>query len=260
MPLADHGSAPVDLFTKLFEFVDDYLSLQTPDTLLEHILNDPVKAHEAFLAIKGTDFAGETGIADFLEDAHGVVADYDIPGYADFYAGLVRAFLLKYNVRYRLDDPFKLRFLLPGSFMNLYGELQRLNVGNPHLVTLMEEFEHAFDQYARSLNATDLKTCIARASNYAEGLACAVHGQTRPNTLGVLCNTIGDWPHDKVRDGLKNLYHFCSDYPGIRHAGTAANARRTLDPKDSTLICLLLMAFSGYLSPQLDAQSVLGAT
>ena len=33
---------------------------------------------------------------------------------------------------------------------------------------------------------------------------------------------------DKIRESLVNLYHFCSDYPGIRHPGTPANARRVL--------------------------------
>ena len=138
---------PDDLFAKLFEAVDDYLSPQTPEPILEQILNDPAKAREAYLAIKGTDFASETDIAKFLETVHGIATDCDIPGLADRYANLTRAFLRKYNLRYRLDDPFKLRFLLPGSFTNLYSELQRLNAGNAHLVTLMDEFEHAFDPH-----------------------------------------------------------------------------------------------------------------
>jgi hypothetical protein len=70
----------------------------------------------------------------------------------------------------------------------------------------------------------------------------------------VACN----WPHDKIRESLVNLYHFCSDYPGIRHPGTPANARRSLEIRDATLASLLLLSFSGYLSSHLDERAVLG--
>jgi hypothetical protein len=156
-----------------------------------------------------------------------------------------------------LDEPFKLRFLLPGSFSNLYAELQRINVGNSHLSCLLKEFEEAFDTYTRDQTETHLKTCISKASNYAEGLASATHGT--PGTLGALCDRLTDWPHDKVKESLKNLYKFCSDYPGIRHAGDPASQLRVLGGKDSVMISVLLIAFSGYLSPQIDAQVVLGS-
>lgn len=119
-----------------------------------------------------------------------------------------------------------------------------------------KRFEPKDDRYARTQDATDLKTSIAKASNYAEGLASTTHGQA--GTLGALCNQIGDWPHDKVKEALQSLYKFCSDYPGIRHAGSPGGMRRDLSAKDSTLICLLLLGFTGYLSPNVDERSVLG--
>lgn len=63
----------------------------------------------------------------------------------------------------------------------------------------------------------------------------------------------------RYRDAkLPYLYKFCSDYPGIRHAGTAINAKRALCCRDSSLASMLLLCFSGYLSPQLDERVVLG--
>ena len=82
---------PDDLFTKLFEAADDYLSPQTPEPIMEQILNEPAKAREAFLAIKDTDFASETDIAEFLEIVNGIVFDCDIAGFPDLYAFLIRA-------------------------------------------------------------------------------------------------------------------------------------------------------------------------
>ncbi|MFA4917722.1 MAG: hypothetical protein WC581_00565 [Thermodesulfovibrionales bacterium] len=255
-PLAAHNSAPPDLFNNLYEAAEDFLALPTPEPLFEEIQNDAVKAHTAFSALSGSDFRDETAIVEFLETAYEVIVDYDVPGNPEIFKQLLRQFIGKYNLRYRLDDPFKLRFLLPGSFTNLYSELQRLNSTNGHLSGLLQDFEHAFDRYARSQDAADLKTCIAKASNYAEGLASTTHGN--PGTLGALCNHIGDWPHDKVKEALQNLYKFCSDYPGIRHAGNPNGIRRDLSAKDSTLICLLLLGFTGYLSPLVDERSVLG--
>lgn len=260
-PLAAYAtkdaSAPSDLFNDLFKVVDDFLSVATPEAQFEEIRNDPALARARFLALKGTDFASESDIVTFLETAHEVIADYDLPGYEDFFKRLLRDFLRKYNLRYRLDEPFSLRFLLPGSFTNLYAELHRLNAANPHLASLLADFEHAFDAYVRKQSEANLKTCIAKASNFAEGLASATHGS--PGTLGALCDHLADWPHDKVKESLKNLYKFCSDYPGIRHAGTPASALRALSSKDLTVASLLLMSFSGYLSPIVDERAVLGS-
>jgi hypothetical protein len=221
--------------------------------------NDPEKAERRFLALKGTDFASESDIVQFLELAHDVIAEYDIPGYVDLFERLIRDFLQKYNLRYRLEDPFALRFLLPGSFTNLYAELQRLNSGNSHLAGLMTDFEKAFDRYARAQDPTDLKTCIAKASNYAEGLASTTAGNpTTGNTLGALAVRLSVWPHDEMRDALVNLYHFCCDYPGIRHSGTPKHVRRELATRDATALSVLLLTFCGHLSPHVDEQTVLG--
>lgn len=258
-PLAAHAAVPPDLFSDLFNVVDDYLAVATPEPALAVIRNDPAQARASFLGLRGTDFARESDIVKFLEEAREVIADYDIAGYEDLYRRLLRDLLRKYNLRYRLDEPFTLRFLLPGSFTNLYAELHRLNATDAHLAGLLADFEHVFDRYARTQDPAELKTCIAKASNYAEGLASVTAGVPAiGNTLGALCNQIGDWPHDQVKEALQKLYKFCSDYPGIRHAGNPAGVRRNLAARDVTLACLLLVSFSGYLSPVVDELVVLG--
>ncbi|KAB2969330.1 MAG: hypothetical protein F9K18_01475 [Thermoanaerobaculia bacterium] len=260
-PLADYsatsGAAPPDLFSDLYATADEFLSPRPTGTALGEARNDADRARQRFLALKGTDFASESAMVHFLEAADAVIADYEISGFEDLYRCLLRDALRKFNLRYRLDEPFILRFLLPGSFTNLYAELHRLNVANGHLAGLLNDFEKAFDRYARTQDPTDLKTCIAKASNYAEGLASATRGTA--GTLGALCDQLTDWPHDKVREALKSLYKFCSDYPGIRHAGDPAGVRRDLATRDVTLASLLLVSFSGYLSPNVDEQVVLGA-
>jgi hypothetical protein len=257
--IASYDEAPTDLFSGLYNIVDDFLALPTPTDRLVKIHSDALSARQAFLALKGSDFINEAGIVKFLEAVYEEISGYGISGYAEFFKLRLREFIRKYNLRYRLDDQFKLRFLLPGSFANLYSELQRLNTADSHLNSLLQDFEHAFDCYARTQDPSDLKTCITKASNYAEGLASFTLGNpSTGNTLGALANTLTCWPHDKIKESLVNLYHFCCDYPGIRHGGTPANKRRELTAIDSTLVCLLLLGFSGYLSPSVDERSVLG--
>ncbi|MBK9137428.1 MAG: hypothetical protein IPM17_01465 [Verrucomicrobia bacterium] len=53
-------------------------------------------------------------------------------------------------------------------------------------------------------------------------------------------------------------YGFCSDYPNIRHAGNPKGVLRPLAARDATGLSVLLLAFSGYLSPNVDEQIVLG--
>jgi hypothetical protein len=259
-PLFTYKGGPEDLFIDLFDAVEEYLGVETPVVLYEQICNDPVTAMCEFGKIKGTDFKSECSIAQFIEDSYQVIEDYGVNGYSEKYKSLLRTFFLKYNLRYRLDDPFELRFLLPGSFANLYNDLRRINITNPTLTSLMSDFEYAFNQYSRTLSQADLKTCIAKASNYAEGLASFTSGSPIVgNTLGALCNKLNTWPHNKVKESIVNLYHFCSDYPGIRHAGTPKSAKRTLDKEDPILVSILLFAFSGYLTTNLNKQEVLGA-
>jgi hypothetical protein len=250
------GPAPADLFSDLFVSAEEFLSPPPTAAELEEARNSPGMARRRFLSLKGTDFASESAIVRYLEEAREVMADYEIAGLEDHYRRLLRAAMRKFNLRYRLDDPFTVRFLLPGSFTNLYAELHRINATNGHLATLLEDFEKAFDRYARAQDITDLKTCIAKASNYAEGLASSTHGV--PGTLGALCDQLTDWPHDRVKEALKSLYKFCSDYPGVRHAGDPSGVRRDLAARDVTLASLLILSFTGYLSPALNEQSVLG--
>jgi hypothetical protein len=259
-PLADYSNrdcfAPPDLFSDLFETAAEFISPRPTSMEVEEARNEPEKARQRFFSLKGTDFASESAIVHFLEEVNKIIADYEITGYDDFYRRLLRDILHKFNLRYRLDDPFTLRFLLPGSFTNLYAELHRLNVGNGHLSGLLTDFEKAFDRYARTQDPTDLKTCIGNASKYVEGLAGATCGKS--GSLGDLCKEIKDWPHSAVQAALTKLYGFCSDYPGIRHAGNPAGVRRELNMRDVTLASLLLLSFSGYMSQNIDEQVILG--
>lgn len=258
--LADYsdreGTTVRDLFCDLFVAAEGFLSPRPTPNEVAEARNDPAKARSCFLALKGTDFYSESAVVLFLERIHAIIVDYEIPGFEDFYRQLLRNALQKFNLRYRLDEPFVIRFLLPGSFSNLYTDLQRVNAGNTHLSLLLTDFEKAFDRYARTQDPSDMRTCVAKANNYVEGLASTTQGTY--TSLGNLCDQIRDWPHNKMREAVKNVYSFCSDMPGGRHGGNPRNMRRDIDGRDMTLICVLLLVSTVYLSPGWDEKAILG--
>jgi hypothetical protein len=49
---------------------------------------------------------------------------------------------------------------------------------------------------------------------------------------------------------------FAPDYPGIRHAGTPANARRAIEMRDLASMSILLAGFTPYLSDQLNVEAM----
>jgi hypothetical protein len=55
---------------------------------------------------------------------------------------------------------------------------------------------------------------------------------------------------------MKDLYGFASDYPGIRHGGTPANALRTVDMRDMVAMSILLAGFTPYLTSGLNPERV----
>jgi hypothetical protein len=103
-PLADRpiqdATAPLDLFSDLFALAaDDCLEPSPTATELEEARNDPGIARQYFLALTGTDFAGEWEIVEFLEEAEKVIIDYDIPGFDDAFKRLLRSAFKKFNLR-----------------------------------------------------------------------------------------------------------------------------------------------------------------
>jgi hypothetical protein len=221
----------------------------------ELTMNDPAQARQAFQQIHAQDLGSELTVISFMESAFDTVGEFEIERYQKLYKYLVRSFITKYNLRYRVDNPFRLRLVLPGVFASFYAEMARLHATDAHLGGLMSDFEQAFGSYVRSKQAHDLKTCISKASMYAEGLAAKTHGQS--GTLGALCDGLNCWPHATVRDSLKKLYGFCSDYPGIRHAGTPASKLRELECRDAIVLSMLLVSFSGYLCDEVRIEDIL---
>ena len=124
-----------------------------------------------------------------------------------------------------------------------------------HLDSLMKEFENAIRGLRTDCSDGHIKTCIQKQVNLLEALGQNCPGVTK-DTLGAICEQVGTWPHDKVKEAMMSLYKFTRNYPGIRHAGTPANALRTIEMRDMVAMSILLAGFTPYLTDQLNADSM----
>ncbi|MCI0562266.1 MAG: hypothetical protein MN733_27585, partial [Nitrososphaera sp.] len=69
-------AAPFELYSDLLAAADKFLSEHPTDVELEEARNNLDKARQLFLALKGTDFTGESAIVRFLEEAHNIIVGY----------------------------------------------------------------------------------------------------------------------------------------------------------------------------------------
>jgi hypothetical protein len=252
--MARSRRAPPDLFIELFRTASDFLKKAPEYKQFELTMNDPTQAQLAFQQIRHEDFESELAIIEFLESAFATLRDFEIPRFEKLYRYLVRGFIKKYNLRYRIDDPFRLRLVLPGVFASFYEDLTRVNGNDQHLKTLMTNFEMTFGSYTRTKKAHELNACVTSAFIYAEGLAGKTWGEN--DTLGSLCDCLQCWPHLTIRESLKKLYGFRNDYPGLGHAGNPEGKLRDLEPRDAIVVCLLLLSFAGYLTNEVKIEDI----
>lgn len=190
-----------------------------------------------------------------LETAYSVVSSYGDEAFRNKYFQLVDGFLQKYSLRYDLRRPLSLHPTLPGVFARLIRELKDATDRDAALATLMREFEESVRDLKTDASTGNIKTCIQKQVNLLEALGALCPGVTS-NTLGTICNQVGTWPHDKLRDAVKEVYRFTCDYPGIRHGGTPANSLREIEIRDLIAVSVVLAGFSPYLTDRINSDSI----
>lgn len=222
---------------------------------VDRILNDTNRSKAAFESVQSSDFGGERSIVAFIEGAFSVLNDLAGDPLSNRYFNLLVEFVDKFSLRYDLRRPCTLCPTLPGVFASLVRDLRVLTGQDAHLDALMKEFENAVRDLRHDCSDGRIKTCIQKQVNLLEAIGRTAPGVTGA-TLGAICNQVGTWPHDKLKESMKDLYGFASDYPGIRHGGSPANALRAVDMRDLVAMSILLAGFTPYLSSAIDADVV----
>ena len=220
------------------------------------IANNGILARDALETSSGADLRGEGPIARFLENAHDVLVETGHPELPERYENLIETFLESRNLRYDLAKPFQIRPHVSGVFSALISDVMAGVRNDQDLVEAASEFEHAFSALTRSHAGPDMKTCIQKAAMLVEAIASA-YPNAEGESLGELCDSIKCWPHSAVKEALKRIYGFCSDYPGIRHNVRRWGRLRPLEMRDSIILPLLLLTASGYFASNSELMATL---
>ena len=265
LPLIDQplreaeGGVPEDIFCELYREVARALKAQPSIEALAEVIDDPVESREAFEKTSAGDLAGERELVAFLEAAHPVLDDLGGDELSNRYFNLLAGFIDRYSLRYDLRRPCTFCPTLAGVFASLVRDLRTLTSQDTHLDGRMKDFENAVRDLRQDCSESRIKTCIQKQVNLLEAIGRAAPGVTG-TTLGTICNQVGTWPHEKLKEAMKNLYRFASDYPGIRHGGTPDSALRTVDMRDMVAMSILLTGFTPYLESRLSADAIFGGS
>jgi hypothetical protein len=254
-PLIENEGVPEDVFCELYRELAPALKSKPSVEALADIVDNPLQSREAFEKTGASDFASERSIVDFLEAAHSALDDLGRDELSNRYFNLLAGFVDKFSLRYDLRRPCTLCPTLPGMFASLVRDLRALTDQDAHLDALMKEFENAVRDLRHDCSDGRIKTSIQKQVNLLEAIGRTAPGVTGA-TLGTICNQVGTWPHPKLKEAMRDLYGFASDYPGIRHGGTPANALRAVDMRDLVAMSILLAGFTPYLSSDINADIV----
>ncbi len=259
-PLREGGvGIPEDIFCELYREVAKAFKEPPSIEALADVIDDPVQSREAFENATVAELADERAVVTFLEAVHPTLDDLGGDELSNRYFILLSGFIDKFSLRYDLRRPCILCPTVPGVFASLVRDLRVLTSQDPHLNALMKDFEEAVRDLRYDGSDRRIKTCIQKQVNLVEAVGRAAPGVTG-NTLGVICNQVGTWPHEQLKEAMKNLYRFASDYPGIRHGGTPGSALRAVDMRDMVAISILLVGFTPYLAHGLNPDAVYRGT
>jgi hypothetical protein len=257
--LARHENAPPDLFSELYRELTSALKANFDAQQLADVVDDPKSSQQALLHTTSDDLKGERALVEFLEKAHDICEDLGGDALSNRYFGLLEHFMDRFSLRYDLRRPCLICPTLSGIFAKLIRSLQAVAKADAHLDALLKDFEGAIRDLRSDRTDGRIKTCIQKQVNLLEAMGSRYPGITA-TTLGAICNQIGTWPHESLKEAIKNLYKFTNEYPGIRHAGTPASAIRVIEMRDMVAMSILLAGFMPYLTDQLQPDAVYRGT
>lgn len=257
MPLIDHEDVPNDIFCELYRELAPTLKAKPSVEELADIIDDPKQSREAFEKTSDIDLNGEMSLVTFLEAAHEALDDLGGDGLSNRYFVLLSRFLEKFSLRYDLRRPCSLCPTLPGVFASLIRNLRFVVNQDAHLAGLMNDFEDSIRDLRHGQTDGRIKTCMGKQFMLLEAL-CSSSPDVKAVTLGAMCDELKGWPHATVRESLKKLYGFASDYPGIRHGGNPDGKIRDVNMRDLVAMSILLAGFTPYLSNELNIDLMYG--
>ena len=250
---------PEDIFCELYRELAKALKTKPSIEALADIIDDPLQSREAFENTTAADLSGERAVVTFLEAAHAGLDDLGDDELSNRYFNLLAAVIDKFSLRYDLRRPCVLCPTVPGLFASLVRDLRAIASQDPNLDQLMKEYENAVRDLRFGCTDGRIKTCIGKQFMLLEAIG-ALDPDVTENTLGGMCGELNSWPHATIKEALKKLYGFASDYPGIRHGSRAKGALRAIEMRDMVAMSILLTGFTPYLERRLSADAIYGGS
>ena len=255
----DDEDLPEYIFCELYRALAPALSSPPSVEDLADIIGNPVQSREAFEATTAYELAGESALVGFFEAMHDALEEMGGDESTNRYFNLLSGFIGKFSLRYDLRRPCVLCPTLPGLFASLVRDLRALASQDLHLDRLMKEYEDAVRDLRFGCTDGRIKTCIGKQFMVLEAIG-GLDPVVTKNTLGDMCEQLNSWPHATIKDALKKLYGFASDYPGIRHGSSAKGALRAIEMRDMVAMSILLTGFTPYLERRLSADAIYGGS
>ena len=255
----DDEDLPEYIFCELYRALAPALSSPPSVEDLADIIGNPVQSREAFETTTAYDLAGESALVGFFEAMHDALEEMGGDESTNRYFNLLSGFIDKFSLRYDLRRPCVLCPTLPGLFASLVRDLRALASQDLHLDQLMKEYEDAVRDLRFGCSDGRIKTCISKQFMMLEAFG-AFDPDVTKNTLGDMCEQLNSWPHATIKEALKKLYGFASDYPGIRHGSRAKGALRAIEMRDMVAMSILLTGFTPYLERRLSSDAIYGGS
>ncbi len=253
--LTEEEGVPSDVYCELYRELANAFAVVPSIEGLADIIDDPLQSRQAFLDSSHTQFSSEKALVRFFEATYDVLDEFQGVTLANRYFDLLANFIEKYSLGYSLRRPCLLSPTLPGMFADVSSALKTLCERNTHISELYRAHEEAVKDLRFGASEERIKTCLNKQFMLLEGIACISEG-INSSTLGVLCDKVQSWPHSTVRESLKKLYGFASDYPGIRHGGNPVGKMRGVDPRDFAALSIVLTGYTLYLTSALQTNLV----
>ncbi len=256
-PLLDREEIKNDIFCELFRALAPALKSDLTVEELADIIDDPNQCRDVFEKVNSSEITNENLLICSLEEIHVALEEYGGDDLTNAYFVLLERFIKKFNLRYDLRRPCILCPTISGMFTSLVGNLRELTNQDAHLMSLMHDFEEAVRDLRHGCTDGRIKTCLAKQFMLLEAIGAMAPNVTK-NTLGDMCDEITNWPHATIKESLKKLYGFASNYPGIRHGGSARGMLRSVDMRDMLAMSILLTGFTPYLTDRISPNLIYG--
>lgn len=255
----DLGYSIDDLYKDLYLELVKALKKAPPSAEYDEIATDPVLAKKMIKEVSPASLRSEGAVVKFFENAYDVISESGSADFENLFRELIGVFIRGRNLGYELKSPFSLASNVHGVFSALFDEISSAAAKNTRTNSAFNDFKVALQSVQSSKSDGDIKTFILKSSMLAEALASIVPDSSG-QTLSDLCNSIDCWPHSAIRETVKKLYGFCSDYPGIRHNSSSRGQLRELDIRDAVIVPMLLVVASGYFGSDERLKEIFKAT